>query len=75
MNVYTYTEARQQLARLLDEAARDGQVLIKRRDGQVFVLQPQPSKTSPLAVEGVDLDLTRDEIVAFVQEGRRARTT
>jgi hypothetical protein len=41
MNVYTYTEARQSRATLLDEALREGEVLIKRRDGQLFSLKPQ----------------------------------
>jgi antitoxin Phd len=75
MNVYTYSEARQKLATLLDKALRDGEVLIKRRDGQVFVVRPQTPRGSPLNVEGLDLDITAAEIVAFVQEGRRAFST
>jgi hypothetical protein len=71
MNVYTYTEARQNLATLLDKALREGEVLIKRRDGQVFVVRPQPRPKSLLDVDGVDLNLTASEIVAFVHEGRR----
>jgi antitoxin (DNA-binding transcriptional repressor) of toxin-antitoxin stability system len=71
MNVYTYAEARQNLATLLDKAEREGEVLIKRKDGRVFVVKPQPRTGSPLAVEGVDLDITTPEIVEFVQEGRR----
>jgi hypothetical protein len=35
MNVYTYSEARQNLASLLDQAAREGEVRIQRKDGQV----------------------------------------
>ncbi|MBC7251986.1 MAG: type II toxin-antitoxin system Phd/YefM family antitoxin [Anaerolineae bacterium] len=72
MNVYTYTEARQKLASLLDKAPREGEVLIKRRDGQVFVVRPQTRPGSPLDIEGIDLDVTASEIVAFIQEGRRA---
>lgn len=71
MKSYTYTEARQNLASLLDQALRDGEVLIKRRDGQVFVLRPQESDASPLDVPGLDLDLTVSEILGFIQEGRR----
>lgn len=33
MNVYTFSEARQNLASVLDEAQRKGAVRIKRRDG------------------------------------------
>ena len=71
MNVYTYTEARQNLATLLDKALREGEVLIRRKDGQVFVVRPQPRLGSLLDVGGVDLNLTASEIVAFVHEGRR----
>ena len=71
MNVYTYTEARQNLASLLDQAAREGEVRIKRKDGQVFVIRLQPKSRSPLEVEGVDLGITSEEIVEFIDEGRR----
>ena len=71
MNVYTYTEARQNLATLLDTASQVGEVLIKRKDGSVFVVRPQPRGESPLDVEGIDLGISAAEIVAFVQEGRR----
>ena len=75
MNVYTYTEARQNLATLLDKALREGEVLIRRRDGQVFVLKPQSPPGSLLDVEGVDLNLSASEIVEFVHEGRRKYET
>jgi len=71
MNVYTYTEARQNLATLLDKALREGEVLIRRKDGRVFVVRPQSRTGSLLDVEGIDLNLTASEIVAFVHEGRR----
>ena len=70
MNVYTYSEARQRLASLLEQAAREGEVRIKRRDGQVFVVRPEARKSSPLDVEGVDLDISAEEILRFIQEGR-----
>jgi antitoxin Phd len=71
MNVYTYTEARQKLATLLDKALQEGEVLIRRKDGQVFVVKPQPRADSPLNVEGIDLSITTPEIIAFIQESRR----
>ena len=70
MRVYTYSEARQNLASILEEARKDGAVRIRRKDGQIFVLQPESSETSPLDVEGVDLGLTTEEIVAIIREGR-----
>lgn len=69
--VYTYSEARQNLASLLDRAIREGEVQVKRRDGQVFIIRPVRRRGSPLDVDGIDLNLTDDEIVAFVHEGRR----
>ncbi|MCL4804678.1 MAG: type II toxin-antitoxin system Phd/YefM family antitoxin [Anaerolineae bacterium] len=69
--VYTYTEARQNLAKLLDKAVADGEVRIRRRDGSVFVIRPEPVSGSPLDVEGVDLDLTREDVLEFIAEGRR----
>jgi hypothetical protein len=70
MRVYTYSEARQRLAALLDEARKKGAVRIRRRDGQEFVLRPVEPEGSPLDVEGLDLDWSRDEIVAAVRESR-----
>jgi hypothetical protein len=70
MRVYTYSEARRNLASLLDRAAEDGEVRIRRRDGQVFILQVAPRTKSPLDVEGVPLDVSAAEIVEIVCEGR-----
>jgi hypothetical protein len=71
MKVYTYSEARQGLASLLEVARKEGAVRIRRRDGQTFVLKPEAPVGSPLDVEGVDLGVDREQIVAFVREGRR----
>ena len=69
MRSYTCSEARRNLAALLDVAQRDGAVRIRRRDGRSYVLQPEPAAGSPLDVEGVDLDVTTDEIVSLIREG------
>lgn len=71
MRVYTYSEARQNLASLLEIAQRDGAVRIRRRDGRSFLVRPERSGASPLDVEGVDLGVTTDEIVAIIHEGRQ----
>ena len=70
MQVYTFSEARQKLASILEQASKDGEVLIKRRDGRSYVLKPETSAKSPLDVKGVDLRLSASEIVDFVREGR-----
>jgi hypothetical protein len=71
MVIYTYSEARQNLASLLEKAAQEGEVRIKRKDGQVFVLKPQTAEGSPLDIDGVELGITTTEILKAIQEGRR----
>ncbi len=70
MKVYTFSEARQNFATILDLAQKEGAVCINRRDGQSFILQPNRSSGSPLDIQGVNLDLSSQEIVDFVREGR-----
>lgn len=70
MNVYTFSEARQKLAAVLEEAQRKGAVRIKRRDGSEFEIAPVRSQSSPLDVPGVDLGLSAEEIVSVVREMR-----
>ena len=70
MKVYTYSEARQRLASVLDAAQQGGAVRIRRRDGRTFVLHPETSNRSPLDVEGVDLGISAGDIVSLVRESR-----
>lgn len=70
MKVYTYSQARQKLAKLLDEARQEGEVQIKRRDGQSFVIKPVQTKTSALDVPGVRTDLCLDDLNDAVRESR-----
>ena len=70
MKVYTYSQARQKLAELLDDARRDGQVQIKRRDGQTFIIKPVEDKRSPLDIAGVSTDISLDELNEAVRESR-----
>jgi Antitoxin Phd_YefM, type II toxin-antitoxin system len=71
---YTFSEARQNFAAVLEQARRDGAVRIQRRDGQSFVLTPESRKASPLDIPGVTLDrpITRNDILQSVREGRRS---
>jgi antitoxin Phd len=71
MKEYTYSEARQKLSAVLDEAKREGAVRIRRRDGQAFVLKSERKMKSPLDVKGVNLNITKEEIIEFIREGRR----
>ncbi|MGC1400936.1 type II toxin-antitoxin system Phd/YefM family antitoxin [Candidatus Binatus sp.] len=71
MTVYTFSEARQKFAALLERARREGAVRVKRRDGQVFLIQPERSRRSPLDVAGIDSDVSGEEIVEMVREMRQ----
>jgi antitoxin (DNA-binding transcriptional repressor) of toxin-antitoxin stability system len=72
MKVYNYSEARQQLAELLNRASREGGVEICRRDGQAFLVRPATRSGSPLDVPGIDAGLSRKEILELVRESRRS---
>jgi hypothetical protein len=74
MKIYTYSQARQSLAKLLDQARKEGAVRIRRRDGQTFIIKPERSNKSPLDIEGVDLGITTEEVVSFIRESRRVAT-
>ena len=72
MKSYTFSEARQNFAAILEQARRDGAVHIQRRDGQSFVLLPE-QHTSPLDIPGITpaQSIGRDDILASIQEWRR----
>lgn len=71
MKEFTYSEARQRLAAVLERARREGEVRIRRRDGQVFVLRPETPSGSPLNVRGLSLDLDRSDILELIRASRR----
>ena len=70
MKVYTFSEARQKFSSVLDSAQLEGAVKITRRDGRTFLIRPVQESPSPLDVKGVKLNLSRDEIISSVREGR-----
>jgi prevent-host-death family protein len=72
MKVYSYSEARQQLAELLNRVSREGEVEIRRRDGDTFVVRSTTRRGSPLDVPAIDSGLTRTEVVGLVRESRRS---
>jgi hypothetical protein len=70
MQVYTYSEARQKLAMVLDQAENTGKVLIRRKDGRTFALVPEKVISSPLDVPTIKAKITTKEIVDIIREGR-----
>jgi prevent-host-death family protein len=71
MKVYTYSQARKNLKTLLDEAQEQGQVTIRRRNGESFVITPSKKKTSHLDVGELVTNIPLEEINKAVRESRR----
>ena len=71
MKSYTFSEARQKFATILEQARQDGSVRIQRRDGQSFLITPEQRQKSPLDVRGININITSDEIIQFIHESRR----
>ena len=71
MNVYTYSEARQKFASVLDAAKRKGKVLVRRKDGSTFAITPENVRKSPLDVKGVRCSASTRDIVQAVRESRQ----
>jgi PHD/YefM family antitoxin component YafN of YafNO toxin-antitoxin module len=69
MKVYTYSEARQRLADVLN-IARSEEVVIKRRGGETFSIIFRKNKKSPFDVPGIQTKATTKDILAAVRESR-----
>jgi hypothetical protein len=70
MQVYTYSEARQKLAMVLEQAETTGKVIIRRKDGRTFSLVPERTAMSPLDVPTIKANITTQKIVDIIREGR-----
>ena len=64
MKLYTYSDARQQFASVLDTASREGKVLIRKRDGSLFSLVPEPKFRSPFDVDGIATNVKTSKIIS-----------
>ena len=70
MKMYTYSQARERLAAILDEAKTE-EVIIRRRNGDQFVIAHQSARdTSPLDVPPIRTRATTRDIVEAIREGR-----
>jgi PHD/YefM family antitoxin component YafN of YafNO toxin-antitoxin module len=70
MTIYSYSQARQNFSSLLNRAKEEGQVMIKRRDGSTFILKPISPQLYPLDIEGIEIGISREEIVEIQREIR-----
>ena len=73
MQTYTYSEARQRFASVLDVADSKGKVLIRRKDGRTFAIVPERATTSPLDVPSISAEVSTEDLVAIVKT-ERSRT-
>jgi hypothetical protein len=74
MEAFTYSNARQNLARLLDIALKRGEVRIRRRDGTNFIIKPetQRSSKSPLNVKGIDIKgIGMSDVLKAIKDSRK----
>ena len=71
MDVYTYSEARQNFSTVLDKAEATGKVLIRRKDGRTYALVPERPAASPLDVPSIQADVSTREIVTLIRDQRR----
>jgi prevent-host-death family protein len=69
MKVYTYSEARQHLADVLN-TAKNEEVVIKRRGGETFSIIFKKSIKSPFDVPGIKTKATTKDILEAVRESR-----
>ena len=65
IDILTYSEARQKLARVLDRAESTGKVLIRRKDGRTFALTPEKNQQSPLDVPSIRVAISTKELVRW----------
>jgi hypothetical protein len=70
MKIFTYSEARQNLAKLL-LMAQDEEIEIRRKDGSIFSLTAKKSqKKSPFDVSGINTKATTQDILDAVMDSR-----
>jgi len=71
MKVFTYSEARQHLAKILTLAQKE-EVEIRRKDGTVFSLRSKKrNASSPFDVPGIKTEATTQDILDAIRESRR----
>jgi hypothetical protein len=69
MRVFTYSQARQALSRVLN-IARTERVLITRKGGETFEVTFKPAPCSPFDVPGVKTRATTRDILEAIRESR-----
>jgi prevent-host-death family protein len=69
MKVYTYSEARQRFAEILN-IAREEDVIIQRRGGEVFTITFKKTSRSPFAIPGIITKAATTDILQAIKDSR-----
>jgi hypothetical protein len=71
MKTYNYSEAQRNFSSVLNTALQQD-VIIQKRDGSKFKIVPiiEKNNQSPFDVTGIDTDISTEEIIEFLKEGR-----
>jgi hypothetical protein len=70
MKAFTYSEARQNLSKLL-LLAQDEEIEIRRKDGSIFSLMSKEKKSkSPFDIQGLKTKATTQDILDAVEHSR-----
>ena len=69
MKVYTYSEARQKLAKLLEDA-RNEEVIIRKRSGEAYSIIYRKPPVSPFDVKGLKTRAKTKDILDAVEKSR-----
>lgn len=72
MKVYTYSQARQNLSELLKYAKKE-EVLIRRKDGDIFSVVHKEKSKSPFDIPGIKTKVSTQDILKAIQESRESR--
>ena len=71
MKAYTYSEARQRFAEVLN-IARKEEVIIKRRGGETFSIVFKKTPKSPFDIPGVKTKATTNDILQAIKDSRES---
>lgn len=69
MKMYTYSQARERLATVLDEAKKE-EVVIRRRNGDQFRIVPRRPEASPFDVPSIRTKATTQDILDAIRDSR-----
>ena len=71
MKTYTYSQARERLADILEESKKE-EIVIRRRKGDIFSIVPKaPVRRSPFDVSGLHKNIPLKEIIKAIHESRK----